>query len=70
MNYLDELEASIDQAAIDRMSAIRLYVVALGELIDAEDADTGPGASTYAAATFAVRDVYMELGARRRHPSG
>ena len=70
VNYLDELEVPANQAALDRMAAIRLHVVALGELIDVEDAETGQGASVYASVTFAIRDVYMEMRARRRHPSG
>ena len=70
MNYLELLTPETDQAAMDRMEAIRLHVVALGELVDAEDAVTGQGASVYASVTFAMRDVYMELRARRRHPSG
>jgi hypothetical protein len=70
MEYIKLLEVPANQAALDRMDAIRAHVIALGEMIDAEDADTGQGASVYASVTFAIRDVYSELRARRRHPSG
>ena len=69
VSYMDDLNVDSDQSARDRMEAIRLHVTALGELIDAEDAVTGQGASVYASVTMAIRDVYAELRARRRHPT-
>ncbi len=65
MRYMDDLKAD-NREADERMEAIRLHVETLGALINAEDAISGQGASTYASVTFAIRDVYMELRSKRR----
>jgi hypothetical protein len=67
MSYMDDLQVVDATEAVERMEAIRLHVVALGELIAAEDAVSGQGASVYSSVTFAVRDVYMAARKETSH---
>jgi hypothetical protein len=66
MSYMDDLQVADATQAIERMEALRLSALAAGELIAAEDADSGQGASVYSSYTFAVRDSYMAARTARR----